>query len=68
MCVCVCVLLLHLLGLQCGFDHQPALCALCVLHLQHIVTQVFASHGHKAFLALQINRKKENNKNKCHFY
>lgn len=47
----------HLLGLQSGFDHQPALNALGVLHLEHIVTEVLASHGHQTLLILQKQTK-----------
>lgn len=42
----------YLLGMQCGFNDEPALCAVCVLHLQQVVSQVFPSHFHEALLAL----------------
>ena len=48
---CLCVY--YLLGLQRGFDHQPALCALCVLHLYYVMTQIFSSHGHQTVLTLK---------------
>lgn len=53
--------------MQCCFDHQPALYPICVLHLHHIVTQIFSSHGHYTVLTLvsgQGRKKKESNQNK----
>lgn len=44
----------YLLGIQCGLSDEPALCAVSVLHLQYVVSQVFPSHFHHAFLTLQI--------------
>lgn len=47
----------YLLGLECCFDHQPALGALVVFHLQDVVVQVFTSHCHKFLLSLQTRKK-----------
>lgn len=47
----------YLLGLQCCFDHKPALGALVVLHLQDVVAQVFTRHCHKSLLSLQTRKK-----------
>lgn len=50
---CVC----YLLGLECCFDHKPALGALVVFHLQDVMAQVFTSHCHKSLLSLQTRKK-----------
>ena len=57
----------HLLGLHRSFDHEPALDALRVLHLQHVVTQVFSGHCHETLLALQGDRRSRWNNRKVVF-
>lgn len=44
----------YLLGMQRGLNDEPALCAVSVLHLQNVVSQVLPSHFHQALLALHI--------------
>lgn len=50
----------YLLGLECSFDHEPALGAFSVLHLQDVMAQVFTCHRHKALLSLQNGQKAKN--------
>lgn len=53
----------YLIGLECCFDHEPALCALSVLHLEDVMAQVFTCHFYKALFSLQ-NKPKVQNKAK----
>lgn len=55
----------YLFRLQCCFDHEPALSALGVFHLQHTVAQVFTSHCHQALLALQRHTGSDDEKHRA---